>query len=128
MRTGTTHLEQKHKLLEMVGVSGLLDTEQEESFRNFLAEHHKAFCIDPGERGETDLVQLEVDTEDATPQRQPVRRMPFAVRQEGARQLRNMQQSGVIQPSSSPWASPVVMVRKRMERISSALTTGLSMQ
>ena len=43
----------------------------------------------------------------------PARRMPFAVRQEVARQLKNMQQAGVIQPSSSPWASPVVMVGKK---------------
>ena len=30
-----------------------------------------------------------------------------------ARQLRSMQEMGVIRPSSSPWASPVVLVRKR---------------
>ena len=41
-----------------------------------------------------------------------MRRLPFAVRQEVAKQLKDMQQAGVLQPSSSPWASPVVMVRK----------------
>ena len=41
----------------------------------------------------------------------PVRRTPFAVRSEVARQLREMQSNGVIQPSSSSWASPVVLVR-----------------
>ena len=39
--------------------------------------------------------------------------MPFAVRLEVARQLDEMQSRGVIQPSSSPWASPVVLVRKK---------------
>ena len=39
--------------------------------------------------------------------------MPFMVREEIARQLRNMQRDGVIQPSNSPWSSPVVMVRKK---------------
>ena len=39
--------------------------------------------------------------------------MPFAVRQEVARQPRKMQEAGVVQPSSSPWSSPVVMVRKK---------------
>ena len=39
--------------------------------------------------------------------------MPFAVRQEVARQLDQMQSRGVIEPSRSPWASPVVLVRKR---------------
>ena len=39
--------------------------------------------------------------------------MPFTVRQEVARQLKMMQETGVIQPSNSPWASPVVLVRKK---------------
>ena len=39
--------------------------------------------------------------------------MPFAVREEVARQLRKMQEAHIIQPSTSPWASPVVMVRKK---------------
>ena len=39
--------------------------------------------------------------------------MPFAVREEVARQLDHMQAAGVITPSTSPWSSPVVMVRKK---------------
>ena len=39
--------------------------------------------------------------------------MPFAVREQVSRQLCTMQETGVIQPSRSPWSSPVVLVRKR---------------
>ena len=35
------------------------------------------------------------------------------MRQEIARQLQGMQENGIIEPSKSPWASPVVLVRKR---------------
>lgn len=42
-----------------------------------------------------------------------MRRMPFSVRQEVAKQLHEMQEAGVVTPSSSPWASPVVLVRKK---------------
>ena len=56
---------------------------------------------------------MEIDTGDAPPRKQPPRRMPFLVREEVARQLETMQQNGVIQPSNSPWSSPVVMVRKK---------------
>ena len=56
---------------------------------------------------------MNIDTGDAPPRRQPVRRTPFAVRTEIARQLREMQSQGVIEPSSRPWASPVVLVRKK---------------
>ena len=78
-----------------------------------LLEYHQAFTVEEGERGDTDLVQMSVDTGDAVPKGQPVRRTPFAVRKEVAEQLRKMQAQGVIQPSCSPWASPVVLVRKK---------------
>ena len=71
------------------------------------------FSLEEGERGETDVVELHIDTGDAHPKSQPPRRVPFAVRQEIARQLRQMQTNGVIQPSKSPWASPIVLVRKK---------------
>lgn len=71
------------------------------------------FSLEEGERGETGIVQLEIDTGDAPPRRQPPRRMPFVVRQEVAKQLKQMQKAGDVQPSCSPWSSPVVMVRKR---------------
>ncbi len=80
---------------------------------DFLGDHHEAFCLEKQERGETDIVEMEILTGDATPRKVPARKMPFAVRQEVARQLRSMQDAGVIQPSCSPWASPVVMVRKK---------------
>ena len=105
--------ERKHKLSEMIGQPEQLSPEQTKSLHEFVAEDHEAFCLDKYERGETDLVQLEIDTGDAVPKRQPVQRMPFAVRQEVARQLKNMQEAGVVRPSSSPWACPVVMVRKK---------------
>ena len=56
---------------------------------------------------------MEILTGDSAPKRQPVRRTPFAVRGEVARQLREMQENEVISPSSSPSASPVVPVRKK---------------
>ena len=45
--------------------------------------------------------------------KQPIRRMPYAAKEEVVRQLRKMRQLQVIQPSKSPWASPVVLVHKK---------------
>ena len=39
--------------------------------------------------------------------------MPVTVKKEVAKQLRSIPESGMIQPSTSPWASPVFMVRKK---------------
>jgi len=59
------------------------------------------------------LVQFKIDTGDAVPKRQPVPRVPFAVRQGVQYQLKKMEEMGIVQPSSSPWASPIVLVRKK---------------
>lgn len=90
-----------------------LPEEERRMLLEFLADHHETFCLEENERGETDLVQFEIDTGNAAPKKLPVRRMPFTVRQEVARQFKRMQKTGVIQPSNSPWASPIVLVRKK---------------
>ena len=56
---------------------------------------------------------MTIDTEEAQPKQVPPRRTPLAARHEIATQLKRMQDQGVIQPSCSPWASTVVLVRKK---------------
>ena len=113
--TGEIYREQilrKEKLRDLLGEPDLPPLEKE-ALLAFLADHHHALSLQEGERGETDLIQMEIDTGDAYPKRQPARRLLFTLRQEVARQLREMQTKGVIQPSKSPWASPVVLVKKK---------------
>ena len=64
------------------------------------------FILEDNERGETDLVQLTIDTEGAPPKRQPARRVPFAAQQELAHLLQTMQNSQVIQPSLGQSSGP----------------------
>ena len=78
-----------------------------------LEEYHHIFSIAEGERGETSLVEFDINTNGATPIKQAARRVPFAAQEEIAVQLSKMQEEGVIQASRSPWASPVVLVRKQ---------------
>ena len=108
----TQDSERKTKLLEGIGEPDLPHG-QKKKLMSFLANHHDVFSLEEGERGETNLVELEIYTGDSPPVTQPLRRMPFAARQEVARQLESMQKEGVIQPSKSPWSSPVVLVRKK---------------
>ena len=56
---------------------------------------------------------MTIETGDASPKKQPVRRVPFALRQELTKQLQKMQEEEVIQPSNSPWSSAIVLVRKK---------------
>ena len=98
----------KTKLLDVLDLPDLPPIYQK-ILCEYLADHHDVFSLEEGERGETDLVQIEINTCDASPRKQAPRRMPYTVRQEVAKQLKAMQQSGVIRPSCSPWSSPVGM-------------------
>lgn len=69
--------------------------------------------LEDGDRGETDIIKVHIDTSDALPRAQPVRHIPFSVHEKVAQQLHQMQEEGVIQLSHSPWASPIVLVRKK---------------
>ena len=105
----TQETQWEEKLRELL-VKPDLPEQEAATLLHFLTSHHDMFSLEEGERGETDLIQMEIDTGDNPPKRQPA---PFAVRQEVARQLSQMQNPGVIEPSRSPLASPVVLVRKR---------------
>jgi len=102
------------KLQESVAEIGVnLPWQDQAKLLSLLSGHHNTFALDDGERGETGLIQMNIDTGTATPKRQAAGRTPFAAGQEIARQLQVMQEQGVIYPSSSPWASPVVLVQKK---------------
>ena len=49
---------------------------------------------------------------DAVPVRQPLRPIPFGYQEEVQNELRTMLSDGIIEKSSSEWASPLVLVRK----------------
>lgn len=71
---------------------------------DLLQEYHRlsVFALEEGERGQTDLIHMEIDTGDARPIKQPIRRMAFAVCRELARQVKSMQETDVMVPSNSP--------------------------
>ena len=93
-----------------------------------LMHYDQLLCLEGGERGETNLVEFHIDTGASPPIQPRVRHMPFAARAKVARQLKVMHETGVIKASSSPWASPVVFVRKKMDHTGSVLTIDGSMQ
>ena len=99
----TTHSAKwrKQKLYELYKDSVDLPQPMKESFLQFLSNHHEAFSLEDNERGETNLLEMEIDTGDAPPKKQRPRRVPFAVRQEisESRQLKKMQEAQVIRPS-----------------------------
>ena len=56
----------------------------------FLETFNDVFSLSDSDRGETDLMEMTIETGDAVPKKQAVRRTPFAVRHEIAVQLQRM--------------------------------------
>ena len=97
-------------LLAEVGPT--LGWRDKDRLRRLLLNHHEAFAVDDGDRGETDLVQMTITLVMPHPvDSQYVAHLSPSM--EVAKQLNEMQSKGIIQPSSSPRASPVVLVRKK---------------
>ncbi|KAL5475685.1 hypothetical protein EMCRGX_G025531 [Ephydatia muelleri] len=114
LKSVTDSTQRKARLKDMLDIerSDIMPAQKAELV-DMLLGFHNAFSLSEEERGETDLIQMTIDTGTTQPRKSPLRRMPLAVRAEVARQVEKMQEMGVVTPSSSPWSSPVVLVRKK---------------
>ena len=84
------------------------------ALRALVAEYLDVFAESDADVGTTKLVFHEIDTGDVRPLRQPVRRLPYGeMRTAVAKEVSKLVDAGIARPSTSPWASPVVMVKKK---------------
>ncbi|GFV22288.1 retrovirus-related Pol polyprotein from transposon 17.6 [Trichonephila clavipes] len=90
-----------------------LSLEQKSSAERLFQEFEDVFSRNSSDIGHTTVTQHRIDTADHPPIKQHPRRLPFAKQEEVGTLLREMQENDIIEPSSSPWASPIVLVRKK---------------
>jgi len=81
--------------------------------RGLVCEFADIFALNDSELGCTDLVTHTINTTDCAPIRQQPYRTPVVRRHVLSEMIDNMQERGIVRPSSSPWASPVVLVPKK---------------
>ena len=79
---------------------------------DLLTEFHDIFAPPTGPQGCTSAVKHAIPTT-GPPIRQPMRRMPEALKGSINCEVNRMLEQNIIRPSSSPWSSPVVMVQKK---------------
>ena len=90
----------------------LTETERK-SMLSLLWEYRDSFSKGAQDVGRADLVEHQIPTADANPVKQAPRRVPHALRPVVEEQVESMLRSEIIRPSTSPWASPIVLVKKK---------------
>ena len=89
------------------------DGDRKQKLKDLVQEYNDVFSAEKQDIGQYQGVQHHIQLiPDAVPVRQPLRRLPIAYQEPVKQQLRQMLNNGIIEKSTSPWASPLVIVKK----------------
>jgi len=83
------------------------------ALKDIVIDHLDVFSTGEYDLGQTDIIMHHIDTGNAKPVRQPLRRFPPAHVEAISDHVDNLLTQGIIEPASSPWASNIVLVRKK---------------
>lgn len=90
-----------------------LTMEQQTLVKVLLQKNQKIFASSKDDLGQTGIVQHRIHTREALPCRQPPRRLPLSKKEAATEEVKRLLRQGIVEPSVSPWASPVVLVEKK---------------
>ncbi len=90
-----------------------LSRRQVQEAHKLLLQYRDVFSEGEFDIGCTTTVKHRIDLTDTTPFKQRHRRIPPNMYEEVREHLRQLQEAGIIRKSNSPFASPVVLVRKK---------------
>jgi hypothetical protein len=103
--------EEIHKVLAFEELD--LAADKKAQLSELITAYEDVFALHQSELGQTNVVEHVINTGDSPPLRQPARCIPFALRAKVEEMVEEMREQGVVQPSTSPWASPIVLVAKK---------------
>ena len=91
-----------------------LTQQQSQELKQLLIKHQNVFAKSANDLGRTSVVKHKIHVqENVKPIKQRPRRAPMAFAKEEDKIIEEQLKAGVIRESSSPWASPLVYVRKK---------------
>ena len=106
----------KEKLLfskiDLTGAQGW-DPALIEEAQQLFCEFAHIFVLESTDRGHTSMVKHKIRLDNYTPFKERYRRIPPHLFDEVKNHLKEMLEVGAIRKSSSPWASAIVLVRKK---------------
>ena len=103
------------KLMAKLDLDGMKEWEPKWQVKaiEIMCNYQDIFALDPMELGKTSLVKHVIKVDNPVPFKERYRRIPPHQFEEVRKHLHEMEEIGAIQRSNSPWASPVVLVRKK---------------
>lgn len=90
-----------------------LSLDQKLQLKKCIFEYQDIFTAPDGKLGRTDIVKHSIDTGNSKPIRVPPRRVPISQRVVIENEIDKMLKNDVIEPSTSAWSSPILLVKKR---------------
>ena len=118
--TETTSIEDDGSwILDLIDLSGLENWPEklQHEAKEMLKRNAKVFSKDDMDMGRTNLVKHHIKLTDPVPFKEAYRRIPPQMYDEVKTHLQEMLDLGAIRPSNSPWASAIVLVRKKDGRL-----------
>ena len=109
----TSHRVPSSLKLVVEKTAEVLDDEQARKITNVLLSYQDVFSKGEGDIGRAPGVQHKIDTANSSPVKQNPRRLSLGKRQEADSTVEKICEQGIIDKSTSPWCSPVVLVRKK---------------
>eukprot|EP00731_Ephydatia_muelleri_P008911 Em0004g1249a len=90
-----------------------LSSEERKQLKELLHRFSDVISLSDSDIGRTEMIQHHINTENAKPVKQAPRRLPFHHLKEVKKLVESMLDNNVIEPSNGPWASPIVLVKKK---------------
>ena len=103
------------ELLEKLDLSGIKDwsIENQKAVYKLIEDYQHLFAMNIKELGKTSLVKHEIKLDNTIPFKERYRKIPYHQYEEVRKHLKEMLEIGAIRKSVSPWASPIVLVKKK---------------
>ncbi|MEJ2229930.1 MAG: pol polyprotein, partial [Nitrospirales bacterium] len=100
------------KELPEVGEGCDLTPDQKAKFFQLIAKNQKVFSTHQYDLGKCSIFKASINTGDARPIYSPPYKLPVHLRETLKQEIEDMLKMGLIRPSISPWASPMLYVPK----------------